>query len=182
MVSVKRLAIYLALPSSVPACPSLEMRRQHRVKALEMFTHQQEAHQHVNETYGWESSIQSQLLGRWYSVPIAHSASETEWVAWLVMCGTQQWVRYCFVDNASAYNLLPIIAVGIAYWAAAFKYSGLRIQPDYACNGDYRCICGAQPSGQETAADALQISDGRYSGDPADWYEVVVSEIACGSG
>ncbi|RMZ35187.1 hypothetical protein D0859_00647 [Hortaea werneckii] len=79
---------------------------------------------------------------------------------WPEVCG-HSWLRYCFKDEHSANSLLDTLANAIALWAPAEFYTDMVIQPDYACNGDYRCVCGTQPNGQSTANDALVISDGR---------------------
>ncbi|KAI7246245.1 hypothetical protein KC343_g5681 [Hortaea werneckii] len=79
---------------------------------------------------------------------------------WPEVCG-HSWLRYCFKNEHSADSLLDILANAITVWAPAEFYTDMVIQPDYACNGDYRCVCGTQPNGQSTANDALVISDGR---------------------
>ncbi|RMZ30250.1 hypothetical protein D0859_05631 [Hortaea werneckii] len=91
-------------------------------------------------------------------------------------CGNHQWLRYCFIDEDAADNLLSILAHAILIWTPAFQYSGLSIQPDTACFDpetkvyDYRCICGAQKNGRKTAGDALLITDNREENDkPETW-------------
>lgn len=60
---------------------------------------------------------------------------------WPEVCG-HSWLRYCFKDEHSANSLLDTLANAIALWAPAEFYTDMVIQPDYACNGDYRCVCG----------------------------------------
>ncbi|KAI7514384.1 hypothetical protein KC347_g657 [Hortaea werneckii] len=83
---------------------------------------------------------------------------------WPEVCG-HSWLRYCFKNEHSADTLLDTLANAIALWAPAELYTDMVVQPDYACNGDYRCVCGTQPNGQSTANDALEISDGRSDPD-----------------
>ncbi|GAB1737819.1 hypothetical protein NU219Hw_g2298t1 [Hortaea werneckii] len=99
-------------------------------------------------------------------------------------CGNHQWLRYCFIDEDAADNLLSILAHAILIWTPAFEYSGLSIQPDTACFDpetkvyDYRCICGTQRNGRQTSGDALLITDNREENDkPETWSTVTESTL-----
>ncbi|RMX79333.1 hypothetical protein D0869_08390 [Hortaea werneckii] len=114
---------------------------------------------------------------RWFSVEDLQyleqkgKMGKVENAPWPEVCG-HSWLRYCFKNEQSVDSLLDTLANAIALWAPAEFYTDMIIQPDYACGGDYRCICGVQPNGQSTANDALVISDGRS--DPDDegtWLE-----------
>ncbi|KAI6825674.1 hypothetical protein KC340_g10664 [Hortaea werneckii] len=99
-------------------------------------------------------------------------------------CGSHQWLRYCFIDEDAADNLLLILAHAILIWTPAFEYSGLSIQPDTACFDpetkvyDYRCICGTQKNGRKTSGDALLITDNREENDkPETWSTITESTL-----
>ncbi|KAI7236740.1 hypothetical protein KC330_g3524 [Hortaea werneckii] len=89
---------------------------------------------------------------------------KVEHAPWPEVCGNS-WLRYFFKNEQLVDSLLDVLANAIALWAPAEFYTDMVIQPDYACDDDYRCICGVQPNGQSTANDALVISDGRSDPD-----------------
>ena len=61
---------------------------------------------------------------------------------WPEICpGTDHWLRYCFEDRYTMDLLLPILSRAITLWAPAFQVSSFRMQPDYACDGNYACLC-----------------------------------------
>lgn len=71
----------------------------------------------------------------------------------------KRYVRYCFVSEEAANNLLDIVAHAIARWQPVTLYSSLDIVPESHCQGEnpkdrYRCICNAD------SGNALQIRDG----------------------
>lgn len=113
---------------------------------------------------------------RWYSVDELEyfnrkqKLHRTRHASWPVVCG-HQWIRYCFKDEHSADNLLDFVANAAVLWSTVDQYSNTAIQPDIACEGNYRCVCGTQPNGQQTMADALVITDGRGDNDNKDTWE-----------
>ncbi|KAI6871362.1 hypothetical protein KC323_g1965 [Hortaea werneckii] len=132
------------------------------------------------------------LERRWYGVEdlealrAEHSLNKVGHAPWpkQLDCGNHQWLRYCFIDEDAADNLLSILAHAILIWTPAFQYSGLSIQPDTACFDpetklyDYRCICGAQKNGRKTAGYALLITDNREENDkPETWSTVTESTL-----
>ncbi|KAK5121987.1 hypothetical protein LTR85_004559 [Meristemomyces frigidus] len=109
------------------------------------------------------------LSKRWMSIPLAVPQGNYANIRrpWPTMASVypgcanspiahEHWLRYCFVDERSANTLLLVVVHAIARWWPASMYSLLKIQPDWGCRGDYRCVCGPY-----TAPDALRIQDGR---------------------
>ena len=95
---------------------------------------------------------------RWYSVKGDPSNPCAPWPA---VCPNQNWVRYCFVNQRSADNLIDIFAGAVAEWQPAIRVSALDIQPDPACEQSIKCICNAQSqNGLTVSGDTLRISDG----------------------
>lgn len=162
------LVTLLALSSIVLACPP-------RCKSIDTATGLSKREEAFNISQILQGNTSPHLkrhddgitIGkRWFSVEalqyleLKGKMGKVENAPWPEVCG-HSWLRYCFKNDHSADSLLDILANAIALWAPAEFYTDMVVQPDYACNGDYRCICGVQPNGQSTANDALVISDGR---------------------
>ena len=108
------------------------------------------------------------LMKRWYSLPLrpptgVNDPNPLTAYPWPPTCGgnswpAQTWLRYCFQDPSSAHNLLEVLMGAIARWVPAEQDSSFRIRPDFACEGDWYCLCSHRGSrGQTVNTDALKI-------------------------
>jgi len=129
------------------------------------------------------------ILKRWFSIrvlsptgkgPSPASLSSRQWgQPWPAVSPghglkPQQWIRYCFADEASSETLLPLLARAIARFAPSYQYSGMRIMPDLQCGTwkhvsdlwhwqpKWDCLCSDDMDGN-----ALKISDNQASRDAA---------------
>ncbi|KXT13911.1 hypothetical protein AC579_2375 [Pseudocercospora musae] len=128
-----------------------------------------------------DTATNSSITKRWLSVPGVPSNGANGMVnpyqyPWPLSCSEprKSAIRYCFNNQRSANNLLPVLQRAIALWYPAMRnpqgqVSSMTIEPDSGCprdeNGQLQpdCLC-ASPG---VSRDALIISDETKDGDNA---------------